>query len=80
MVDVIILIIFGLLLMIIPEIKITRNRRVKGWPARLLALVSVAGANLTLFYGNPYCTGTSLVVILLGLAMSEKIDKSPEVL
>jgi hypothetical protein len=74
MIFAIIMAVFGMALLIKGEFKVTNNRLVKGSIARVLGGVSLLSAPLFVFYGEPFCTGTLLLVIAVGLLTSQKIN------
>jgi hypothetical protein len=72
------LLIFGLIALIKGEFKITGGRRVKGSIGRALGVLMLIGAALPLLIGTAgISVGIFVLVIIIGLVTSEKIEQQP---
>jgi hypothetical protein len=74
MIFAIIMAVFGIALLIKGEFKVTNNRLVKGSVARILGGLTLLSVPLLLLYGEPFCTGTFILVVVIGLLTAEKIN------
>jgi uncharacterized transporter YbjL len=71
--------IFGIIALAKGEFKITGGRKVKGSTGRTLGVVLLLGAAAVLIpdYGGLIQLGLLVLVIVIGLATSEKIVRTP---
>jgi hypothetical protein len=76
----IILAIFGIVALVKGEFKITSNRKVSGSVGKALGVLMLLGAALPLVAGSQTIIplGTLVLVIIIGLATSEKIEKGSQ--
>ncbi len=75
---IILLLVFGIIALVKGEFKITGSRKVKGDIGRALGVVMLIGAGLPFFageYGAVIQVVLLIIVIIVGLATSEKIEK-----
>ena len=85
MLCVLLMFIFGVAALVKGEFKITGNRKVSGQIGRVLGVILLVGAFAGLAFaefGALVQAGAFILVVILGLAMSEKIEKDvspPEV-
>jgi len=77
----ILLLVFGIAALAKGEFKITGGRKVKGSIGRVLGVIMIigAGAPFVTEYGGAIQLGLLIIVIIVGLATSEKIEKKPSV-
>ncbi|MFC1975894.1 hypothetical protein ACFLXQ_05810 [Chloroflexota bacterium] len=71
------MLVFGIIALVKGEFKITRSRKVKGDVGRALGVVMLIGAGAPLFageYGGAIQIVILIIVIIIGLATSEKIE------
>jgi len=75
----IVMVIFGIIALAKGEFKITSGRKVKGSTGRILGIVLLIGAAAMFItdYGGIIQIAILLLVIIIGLATSEKIEKTP---
>jgi hypothetical protein len=75
---IILLLVFGIVALVKGEFKITGSRKVKGDIGRILGVVMLIGAGVPFVageYGGVIQIVLLIVVIIIGLATSEKIEK-----
>jgi len=73
----ILLLVFGIIALAKGEFKITGGRKVKGDIGRVLGVLMIIGAGAPFItqYGGVIQIAVLILVIVIGLATSEKIDK-----
>ena len=76
---IVLMVIFGIVALVKGEFKITNSRKVKGSTSRILGgLLQVgAAAGLIPNYGGGIAILVLIVVVIVGLATAEKIEKLP---
>ncbi len=73
-----VMVIFGLIALVKGEFKITSGRKVSGTTGRVLGVLLLIGAGSGLLFGefgSLVQIGAFVLVIVIGLATSEKIEK-----
>ena len=75
----ILMLVFGIVALAKGEFKITGGRKVKGSIGRILGVVLLLGAGAVVIpdYGGLIQLVLLIVVIVIGLATSEKIERAP---
>lgn len=73
----ILLLVFGIAALAKGEFKITGGRKVKGSIGRALGVLMLIGAGLPLLteYGGAIAIGILILIIIIGLVTSEKIEQ-----
>jgi hypothetical protein len=63
---------FGIFFIVKGEVPIMKDRVVKGSYARILGGIALLAAPLYLLYGEPFCTGTFILIVIIGFITSKK--------